>query len=162
MEASFQGYLNSYPQGQYALLAAARIAKLKKDATQAEEYTDPKTGLVWRRCAEGMTYSGNTCTGTASTFTYDEALQQAKSEASRTGIAWRVPEKEELAGLVDKQYSPTIDPAAFPGTPVSWFWSSSPFVGSSDVAWGVDFDDGDVGYDDRTGTNCVRLVGASQ
>ncbi|MDO8311600.1 MAG: hypothetical protein Q7T25_06650 [Sideroxyarcus sp.] len=82
-----------------------KLAKGKSDTESAArsearaEYTDPKTRLIWRRCAEGVMYSGGTCTGTARKFTYDEALRHAQSEASRTGIAWRVPEKDELFSI---------------------------------------------------------------
>lgn len=127
-------------------------------------YIDKKTGLIWRRCAEGMVISGGTCTGEASEFTYDEALQHAAAEAGRTGLGWRMPEKDELASILDEsRSSPAIDPTIFPATPSNWFWSASPVVGSSGYAWGVDFDDGDVddGYL-RSGSGYVRLVRARQ
>lgn len=140
--------------------------KLTKEKSDTEarraEFTDPKTRLIWRRCAEGMVYSGGTCTGTASEFSYEEALQHAKSEASRTGIAWRVPEKDELASIIDKKYKPTIDPTAFPATPADLFWSASPNVGNSYFAWVVHFNYGDVRNDYRSVTNYVRLVRAGQ
>jgi hypothetical protein len=121
-------------------------------------------GLIWRRCAEGMVYSGGTCTGSPREFTYDEAMQHAQSEASSTGIAWRVPEKDELVSIVDKSHSnPSIDPAAFPVTPVNGaFWSSSPFVGDSGVAWYVNFSYGSVSYYGRGYPYYVRLVRAGQ
>lgn len=48
-EASYQGYLNSYPQGRYAILATARIAKLKKEVVQAVA-NGPKAGQAFRDC----------------------------------------------------------------------------------------------------------------
>jgi tetratricopeptide (TPR) repeat protein len=139
--------------------------KLTKEKSRQEmaEFADPKTRLIWRRCAEGMVYSGGTCIGTASTFNFDEALHHAQSEASRTGIAWRVPKKDELFGIVDKNHRPTIDPAAFPATPDNFlFWSSSPYEGSSDDAWSVYFGDGNAIGSYRVVRNYVRLVRAGQ
>ncbi len=86
-------------------------------STDGSEVTDKKTGLIWRRCAEGMVYSGGTCSGTAQEFDYEQALQHAQSEASRSGKAWRIPERDELVGLVDKKHNPTINPKAFPAQP---------------------------------------------
>ena len=36
-------------------------------SADGSEVTDSKTGLVWRRCAEGMSWSSGACTGTAAT-----------------------------------------------------------------------------------------------
>lgn len=35
--------------------------------------TDPTTGLTWMRCSMGQTWDGTTCTGTASTYTWDQS-----------------------------------------------------------------------------------------
>ena len=86
-------------------------------STDGSEVTDQKTGLIWRRCVEGMVCSGGACSGEGREFNYEQALQRAKSEASRSGKAWRVPEAHELVGLVDKSRSPMINPTAFPAQP---------------------------------------------
>ena len=46
-EQSYQGYLESYPAGQYTALAKARIGKLQKDATQSS-----RPGKTFRDCNE--------------------------------------------------------------------------------------------------------------
>jgi hypothetical protein len=112
-------------------------------STDGTEVTDSKTNLTWRRCAEGMTWSGTSCTGTATKFTHDGALQQATSQA---GAGWRLPNVKELSSIVDINVtSPAIDSVAFPATPASIFWSSSPFVSLPSSAWVVDFGIGVVG-----------------
>ncbi len=134
-------------------------------SADGQEVTDTKTGLVWRRCAEGMTTSGGTCTGTASTFTHDAALTRASTQATATatGVAWRLPNVKELSSIADKSRSnPAIDTAAFPATPASWFWSSSPYVGFAGSAWYVNFNDGYVGGSYRDYAFYVRLVRAGQ
>ncbi len=125
--------------------------------------TDSQTGLVWRRCAEGMTAAAGTCSGVSSTFTHEQALARASSQASTTGTAWRLPNVKELASLADKsRINPASDTTAFSATPSSYFWSSSPDVGSPNFAWYVYFYDGDVGGGWRYDTYAVRLVRAGQ
>ena len=127
------------------------------------EVTDGRTGLVWRRCAEGMAVTGGTCTGTASNFTHEAALTRAGAQATSTSVAWRLPNVKELASIVDRSKSnPAIDSVAFPATPANAFWSSSPYVGYAYYARVVDFVDGSVGGYDRFVTLPVRLVRAGQ
>ena len=127
------------------------------------EVTDGRTGLVWRRCAEGMAAAGGTCTGTASTFTHELALARARDQATSTSVAWRLPNVKELASIVDRSKGkPAIDGVAFPVTPVNGFWSSSPFVGYAVNAWVVGFGNGVVGSGYRGNSGYVRLVRAGQ
>lgn len=146
-------------------------------SADGQEVTDSQTNLIWRRCAEGMVFSGGTCIGTALPYNHEAALQRAATQASSTGIAWRLPNVKELSSIADKSLSnPAIDPTAFPATPASWFWSASPVVGNSTVAWVVNFSHGLVGYGilnylghgyalsplGRYGSYYVRLVRAGQ
>jgi hypothetical protein len=148
--------------GLLGLLPGTAAAQRYALSADGAEVTDQKTGLIWRRCAEGMRWDGANCTGMAATYTHEAALQQAASQASNTGIAWRLPNKNELASLADKSRPrPAIDPA-FPATPADYFWSASPYVGSSASAWYVYFDDGDVNGSYRGLTCYVRLVRAGQ
>jgi Protein of unknown function (DUF1566) len=95
-------------------------------STDLQEVSDTKTGLIWRRCVEGMAVSGSACSGTASTFTYEQALAHARAQADATRIKWRLPNVKELYGITDASRRPTIDAVAFPGTPANFFWSSTP------------------------------------
>lgn len=113
---------------------AARFA-LNADGTA----TDGTTGLTWKRCSEGQTWDGSTCTGGASLHDWREAmaLGQPSGEAG-----WRLPTLEELASIVDKACSePAVDPGVFPATPSGVFWSSTPDA-NADYAWLVQFRDG--------------------
>ena len=74
------------------------------------------------------------------------------------GSGWRLPTLTELESIVDTAYRPTIDPTAFPSTPADWFWTSSPYVGSSGFGWIVYFNYGSSAYDDTASTNRVRCV----
>jgi len=139
------------------------------------EVKDLQTGLTWQRCSVGQRWSGSGCEGNAENFKFDEAQAQA-------GSGWRVPTVRELHSLIqcsngfkgtedlkdgkgsvpdwckDGSTQPTIHTTAFPNTPSSWYWTSSPVVGYSDIAWGVYFDYGYVYYSYRYGNFHVRLV----
>ena len=125
-----------------------------------QEVTDNKTGLVWRRCLEGMSWSGSACTGSPLTLTHEGALQRAKAQAIATSVQWRLPNIKELSSLVDRtRNAPAIDGSAFPNAVSGLHWSSSPYVTVSSNAWAVDFTDGFAGgSDSRGGANYVRLV----
>lgn len=157
----------SAPRGRYAYSA------------NGQEVKDMETGLIWQTCSVGQTWNGNTCTGEVKKFTYAEAM-------ALSGRNGRLPTVRELATLIkcssgqmkntadvkdgsapikswcDSNYTkPTIDVEAFPATPSTVFWSSSPY--GDDNAWRVGFDRGNVDYDGyRSRAFAVRLVHASQ
>ena len=139
---------------------------------------DYNTGLVW----EGKTASPATSRlGTSYYTNYHSSYYgtQAQMDAASntygyvaavnaSGLCgytdWRLPTKEELAGILASSGSPRIDTAWFPNTQAYAYWSSSPYVGNSDYAWYVDFGDGNVYYGGRYNYYgyAVRLVRASQ
>ena len=121
--------------------------------------TDSQTGLVWRRCPEGMSWSGSECAGTNGAYTHEAALQYALRVKTSTGVAWRLPNVKELASILDRSvYSPAVDRSVFSNVPSTLFWSSSPIVGNSSYAYTVDFNGGLVGSRDRTANGAVWLV----
>ena len=129
--------------------------------------SDTATGLMWKRCIEGMTWNNNTCTGSESDLTWQSALQQAVTVNGAGGYVgktdWRVPNQKELRSIIERQcYSPAINLNIFPNTPSSSFWSSSPGAGDSSYAWYVFFDVGYGGWGDRSNTYAVRLVRVGQ
>lgn len=133
-------------------------------AATGQEVTDSRTGLVWRRCVEGMTWDGTTCTGSPFFGMWQHALQLSVAEAHRTGQAWRLPNVKELASLVDRSataLSPeamAIDPVAFPATPNFQAWSSSPWATDAFYAWSVHFYYGSVYFTYLEDNGVVRLV----
>jgi Protein of unknown function (DUF1566) len=143
-----------------ALLLAATLAHSQTRytySTAGDEVTDTKTGLTWRRCSEGQTWSGISCTGIAATYTHEQALAHAKAQAGAAG--WRLPSVKELSGIAEKtRTDPVIDTSAFPATPSYWYWSSTPYAGNSGFAWSVLFNNGNVSSYDRGNYYHVRLV----
>lgn len=105
------------------------------------EVTDTSTGLVWRRCVEGMSWSGTNCTGQPRRVDWARAMSNARS----AGAPWRMPNVKELASLVDPaRPSPKIDGVTFPGTPGESHWTSTPSTTDPYYVWAVQFRDGRV------------------
>ena len=124
---------------------------------------DTRTGLMWDRCALGQ--SGVSCaSGTASTFTWKEALNAAPALGTYKGYSdWRLPNVKELRSLVEEcRVNPSINEFTFPNTPASFFWSGSPSAGGATDAWYVYFYGGIALIADRSVADQVRLVRAGQ
>ena len=142
------------------------------ESTPATEFTDhgngtvthSRTGLMWKRCAEGQTWSAGTCGATADYMTWAEALTAARNANFAGYTDWRVPNIKELKSIVeDKCYGPSINTSIFPGTPADGFWSASAYVGDSSYAWYVNFGVGYANLDGgKNGAGRVRLVRAGQ
>lgn len=122
------------------------------------EGTVAHTNLTWKRCAEGQTWTGSTCSGTASTYTLDQANALAGTTTFAGQIGWRVPTADELLSLLYGYGNPAIDTKIFPGTPGADFWSSSPYPGYRDYFWNIGFARGQSYPDDRNSKYAVRLV----
>lgn len=120
------------------------------------------TRLVWQRCVNGQSWVDGTCSGTATTHTWDAAKQLTSTLAGHTD--WRLPTLEELFSLVDyNRYSPALSPSLFPNTPDSFFWSASVNASNSSGAWSIHFADGYALVDLSIGNAFhVRLVRAGQ
>jgi hypothetical protein len=123
--------------------------------------THRKTQLTWKRCAEGQSWAGNSCTGTASTYAYDQAAALTGSFAGKAD--WRTPNIQELQSIVEYgAYAPAINQTIFPNTSSSYFWSGSPGAYDSYNAWFVHFNYGVAGYSYRNYDYSVRLVRGGQ
>jgi hypothetical protein len=137
--------------------------------------TDTETGLMWKRCSEGL--EGVNCEkGKAKKYEYDDAVQRFKNVEYAGYSDWRLPTVDELKTLVycskgvkNKEDGwcnygserPTINQQAFPNT-TDWYWSSSPFANYSGDAWYVNFYYGYSNYDFRGDGSAVRLVRGGQ
>ncbi|MCI5196181.1 MAG: DUF1566 domain-containing protein [Candidatus Electrothrix sp. AW5] len=142
--------------------------------------TDTETGLMWKRCAEGL--SGKNCEkGKAKEYTWNDAVKRFKNVSYANYTDWRLPTIDELKTLVycskgvkNKKNGecnkgseiPTINQQAFPNTKYdrwSCYWSGSPGASNSDFAWYVDFFNGSsINYDRNIDFFAVRLVRSGQ
>ncbi len=125
--------------------------------------THNPTGLMWLRCAQGQAWN-TTCTDTAATFTWANALLAARNSTAAGYSDWRLPNVKELESVVeDRCHTPSVNEAIFPNTPASNFWSSSTDAVDAASAWPVYFKDGSVyQYLSKTSTFAVRLVRSGQ
>jgi hypothetical protein len=109
---------------------------------------DGVTGLVWQQAVSGR-YA-------------EQEAEQYCNDLSLSGGPWRLPTVIELISLVDDtKANPSIDPIAFPDTPGTYFWTSSPRAGTAGMGWAVYFGLGDAYYYDLTDTNAARCVHAT-
>lgn len=97
-------------------------------AVAEETVTDGITGLMWQR------------TGSTTEMAWADALTHCQSQTLGGLSGWRLPTYAELRTLVDyTHYGPAIHPDAFPNTPTSNFWTSTPSAAEDGSAWYVSF-----------------------
>ena len=125
--------------------------------------TDSATGLTWKRCIEGQSWDGVTCTGSGLTSIWQLALQTGSAAVFAGANDWRLPNIKELASLVENRCAdPAINATIFPATPVLAYWSSSSDAYSPLYAWGVHFETGYTGVWNKDGGHSIRLVRSGQ
>jgi hypothetical protein len=127
--------------------------------------THLRTGLKWKRCAEGQTWNGSTCTGPASNLSWQYALFAARASSFAGYTDWRLPNAKELESILEgKCYDPSVNASIFPNTPASNFWSASTVAKYQGSAWTVDFARGYLWEDAKYNSpdNHARLVRTGQ
>ena len=149
--------------------------------------TDKRTSLMWMRCSLGQIWTGSTCSGSAKEYTWNNAKNLSTSFAGyddwRTpsivelntlvycSNGKQLKYKKQGYYTIKHEGSrgcssntrggyqkPTINQTAFPNTPATGFWSSSPYADDSSDAWRLYFNDGDDKYNFRVNSYRVRLV----
>jgi len=127
--------------------------------------TDQSTGLMWKRCTEGQTWSGSSCTGSGTRVAWAAALEQAEQSTYAGYSDWRLPNVKELRSIVEECANrPAINTEVFPNaslTQDSYLWSSTTSAYDGDLdggAWYVQFLDGFSSRDGRDFPYAFRLV----
>ncbi len=121
------------------------------------------TGLMWMRCVLGQTLSGTVCGGSTMTYIWQDALQAADSYTFAGYTDWRLPNKSELASIVEWACNdPAINTVAFPNDPNGLVLSSSPYADNSNSAWTVLFFNGSFVNYGKPSSGNVRLVRGGQ
>lgn len=120
--------------------------------------TDEATGLIWKRCSEGL--SGELCeSGTPSIFSWTDALKAGENSHFAGKNDWRLPNIKELASIVERQCTmPAINEIVFPATPTMSFWTSSQYDANSAFAWNIYFPYGISDGNNKEYKFFVRLV----
>jgi hypothetical protein len=126
--------------------------------------TDDVSQLMWMRCSVGQSWSGETCTGEAGTYNWDEA-QALAAEINASGgqfySDWRVPKLRDLAMIAERQCeNPRINLTVFPNTPPHVYWTESlrPGDGFEDFAYALSFGPEGVQHIAKAERHEVRLV----
>ena len=126
--------------------------------------TDNDTGLMWKRCPEGL--SGASCTTGTQTYLKWAAALSAASGSTYAGYSdWRLPNINELASLADYAcWNPAINTTFFPNSvPVTvFYWSSTTYMTDTAKVFELNFYDGDIDRVDKTNITSVRLVRGGQ
>ena len=106
---------------------------------------DSTSGLIWQQ-----TYSGNK--------TWTEALSYCETLEYAGYDDWRLPNKNELASLLD--YDKSSPASDFPDMPSKYFLSSSTYVEAQYSAWTIGFAAGTINSNSKTRNDlyvrCVR------
>jgi len=117
------------------------------------------TQLIWQRCAIGQSWTGTLCTGSAQLQDWTTALQTAREHEQADADDWRLPNRNELASIVETRcHAPAINGDAFPMATSDSYWTNSPTSELIDQVWVVLFADGEVLPTMVTELNAVRLV----
>lgn len=94
------------------VLWLASLSFLPKDALAACDFfddfrdnkngtvTDPRNGLIWKRCAEGFTWKDGKCTGSVKKGTWFDAMDAAKRSQFLGKNDWRLPTKSEFVNVM--------------------------------------------------------------
>ena len=123
-------------------------------SSDGKTVTDTRTGLMWQK-------------EYATDKTWQQALAYCQSLNTGTEpyagyTGWRLPNKNELASLLDPGRSGTPY-SKFPDMPSNVFWSSSTNDGSENDGWVVNFNSGVVGHNGSKSreykVRCVRKCG---
>lgn len=140
----------------------AATAPSERFTRAGETVIDSVTGLMWRKCLQGLT--GDACeSGNVVSVNWGEALlltSRVNMSGDGSGYSdWRLPNIRELSTLVEVQCAqPAINREVFPGAQPLHVWSSSPYHFYTHYSWYVDFANGAPTYDDRTAKKALWLV----
>lgn len=125
--------------------------------------TDTTTGLMWQQCDMGQTWNGvsNVCDGTALQYDWQNALAQSENLTLAGYSDWRLPNRSELLSLENYLLTgPDVNAVYFPGSSMSFYWSSTTSTSDSFSAWPVYFGYGISFYSDKSVSYYVRSVRA--
>ena len=110
----------------------AALEPIDKAATDHVAILDNDTGLMWP-----------VANVSEKRLEHAEAIAACAALALGDKADWRLPTIQELLTLVDyERVDPAINVDAFPKCKPNFYWSSSPYVGSSGFAWYVSFANG--------------------
>ncbi len=146
--------------------------------------TDSFTGLMWQQEDDNQIYNWYEASGTYDSLNNPDSTDVCGNLILAGNTDWRLPTKEELAGLVycgpdstinvwpmpeedscanyGAYLAPTIGINYFPTTKHEYYWSSTKDADDLINAWDVDFSDGSVVSSEKYWDDFVRCVREGQ
>lgn len=128
-------------------------------------WIDSKTGLMWSRINIGQVWQDRQALGKANFIKWTDAKAACKNLRLAGFDDWRLPNIEELKGLIVQRQSGYNAPCGVLYPPnlsrpddFGWYWSVSSHDYYYGYAWGVNFLGGSSGYDDTNANHYVRAV----
>lgn len=168
------GACPGYPAGQDGSLQKGTMRSYTEPSTPDGTITDGQTGLMWEKLSrDGSIHDyTNAYTWYAALATKIAALNTMKGGVGFANHTdWRLPNRFELETLVEVEPgTPSIDPAfntdCVPGCTVltcsctqsAYYWSSSTYQLTPNLAWFVYFLDGSVFSGTKSNLGYVRAV----
>jgi hypothetical protein len=123
-------------------------ASQRFDTTIGGVATDQVTGLMWQRVIP------------IAAPDWKGAKAYCACLALGGQADWRLPSRIELISIIDyTRHDPPLDPAVFPDTPTTYFWTSTPVAGDDQSAWYIAHFDGNTHHattDSDYQVRCVR------
>ncbi len=130
------------------LLGGAGISEARYVDNGDGTVTDSWTSLIWQQATAPYL------------LTWDNAIVYCNNLTLAGHSDWRLPDRDELSSLVDRNYDPKIHPDYFPDTRSDWYWSSTTLA--TNYAWVVNFSSGLDSTDLKTRSRFVRAVRGGQ
>ena len=136
---------------------------IHQDAT----VTDETTGLMWKRCLEGVCDSEGELVADGTTrYSWTQAGALAENSSFAGYNDWRLPNAKELLSIVEYRCQrPSFNISIFQGSARTWTstrveWTSSSMDTSFGVYHTVDFGSGELSsaYKNNSDDHGVRLV----
>ncbi len=145
------GQTASYRTGDDGFYQRGRTASYTDNADGT--VTDNVTGLMWAKDGNGLGCFGG------QTATWEGAIEWAEGLTFAEHSDWRLPNRIELLSLIDLSSRPAFDPAVFPNTKATYYWSSTTHPLNPDIAFQVNFDiGGSSGHSKTVYSHYVRAV----
>ena len=113
---------------------------------------DNVTGLMW--------LSSHDDAGLWAYYALEDALAQCEGLDYAGYTDWRLPNVRELLSIVDYSaaVAPRINTTAFFGTDSMSYWSSTTVASDTTKAWSVDFSNGNIVRNFKSGALAIRCV----
>ncbi len=114
---------------------------------------DRATGLMWAADGAAAGCNNSNTLNWAAAIVYAEALNFAGFDD------WRLPNVKELFSIIDfSQNTPAIDADYLPNTSSTQYWTSTSYDWDPQLAWTIDFIDGETVAKLKIGTKKLRCV----